>query len=325
MVFSVKVVRAPNGRRSAVPVRIFSALHAQSRGRAAIGELAALQRGIVERGQLIEAGLTRSMLRTLCGNGVLYPVLPRVYAVGTPELQPLAKEIAALLHLRHDVVVSHCTAAALWGLVEAPDTVQLTIVGRGLRARDGLRLYRVPQLDSRDVRLRHGLPVTAPARTLIDLAAGATTAGLGSAAADARAKRLVTEADFDAALQRAPLRTGTRVLKALRATPAGRLLTRSGLERALIALLTAAGLPLPLTNVSVNGHEVDAYWPEHNLVLEVDSWLYHGSREAFGRDRKRDQDQLGHRVRVIRVTDEQLVDEPMYTAARIAEALAAAA
>jgi AbiEi antitoxin C-terminal domain len=322
MIFSVKVVSAPNGRKPPAPVRIFSALHAHSRGIAAIGELAALQRGIVERGQLIEAGITRGMLRTMCGNGVLYPVLPRVYAVGTPELQPLAKEIAAMLHLRHDAVVSHSSAAALWGLVEEPDTVQVTIVGRGLRARDGLAFYRVSQLDSRDVRRRQGLPVTAPARTLIDLAATSTTAGLGSAAGEARAKRLVTDPDFDAALQRAPLRTGTRALKALRATPAGQLLTRSGLERRLLALLTAAGLPLPITNTRVNGHEVDAYWPGRKLILEVDSWLYHGSREAFGRDRARDQDHHAHGDRPIRVTDEQLVGEPLHVAARIAEALA---
>lgn len=252
----------------------------------------------------------------------LLPIYPRVYALGHAAAAPLADEVAAMLYVGHDAAISHRTAASIWGFAPRGDEVDVTLIGRDSRRCGPIVTYRVPQLDSRDVRLRHGLPVTAPARTLVDVAASATTAGLGSAAAEARAKCLVTEADFDAALQRAPLRTGTRAIKALRATPAGRLLTRSGLERALIALLIAAGLPLPITNTSVNGHEVDAYWPEHNLVLEVDSWLYHGSREAFGRDRARDQDHVAHRIRVVRVTDEQIAEHPLQTAARLAAALA---
>jgi very-short-patch-repair endonuclease len=291
---------------------------------AAVTELAGLQRGLVTRPQLLAAELTRGKLRTLVAHGVLHPVLGGVYAVGTPELQPLAAETAALLHLVHDAVISHTSAAALWGIADRREIVQTTLIGRGLRPRDGLAMHRVPQLDSRDVRLHHGLPVTAPARTLIDHAATTTAAGLETSVADARAARLVTDAELDGALRRAPLRTGTLALQRLRGTPSGRLLTRSRLERRLLELLTDAGLPLPLTNTRVNGHEVDAYWPAQRLILEVDSWLYHGSRRAFERDRGRDQDHLAHGDRVLRVTDEQLDDHAPHTAARIAEALAIA-
>jgi hypothetical protein len=310
-----------SGGRSVQPVRIFHALQVRGTGERALAEVAAVQSGRLHRDQLIAAGFSRWQISNMVRRVRLLPIYPRVYALGHAAAAPLADEVAAMLYVGHDAAISHRTAASIWGFAPRGDEVDVTLMGRDSRRCGPIVTYRVPQLDSRDVRLRQGLPVTAPARTLIDLAATATVPGLGSAAAEARAKRLVTDPDFDAALQRAPLRTGTRAFKALRATPAGRLLTRSRLERDLIALLTAAGLPLPLTNVRVNGHEVDGYWPDHKLVLEVDSWLYHGSREAFGRDRKRDQDQLGHRVRVIRVTDEQLLDEPLHVAARIAEAL----
>jgi very-short-patch-repair endonuclease len=67
--------------------------------------------------------------------------------------------------------LSHSTAAAIWELGQLPpELVHVTVVARNLRQRLGLRIHRAQELDSRDVRLRDGLPVTAPARTLVDLA-----------------------------------------------------------------------------------------------------------------------------------------------------------
>ena len=322
MIFSVRVLSEPGGRKSAQPVEIFFNLHPDGRGRAAVAALAADQRRLIELGQLQAAGITRGRLRTLRADSTLQLVLPRVYALGTYELPRFGSETAALLHLRHDAVISHASAAALWGLVPEPDGVRATIIGRGLRPRDGLRLHRVAALDSRDVRLLQRLPVTAPARTLIDYAADARPAELTDAAAEARARRLVTDEEFDAALVRAPLRSGVAVVRALRATPVGRLLTRSWLERQLLALLADAGLPLPVMNTRVNGHEVDAYWPQQRLILELDGWTYHGGRRAFESDHARDQDHAAAGDRTMRITYTQLVQEPLRTAAKIAAALA---
>jgi very-short-patch-repair endonuclease len=86
-------------------------------------------------------------------------------------------------------------------------------------------------------------------------------------------------------------------------------------------LIAQAQLPKPLTNVRLHGYLVDAYWPEHGLVLEFDGWQAHGHRSAFETDRKRDQVMLANGLRVIRVTDRQLKHEPVAVAARIAMAL----
>jgi hypothetical protein len=281
------------------------------------------QIGLIHRRQLAGVGLSRGAVAHRIRTGALRYVHPSVLIARDARLDEVALRYAALLHVGEDSVLSHGTAAAIWELLPAePPMLRATVVRRHVRDGPSLTVHRVPSLDGRDVRMRHGFPVTAPARTLIDFAAVARPLDLAEAVARARLHGLVDDRELHAALERAPMRTGIVDLRRLLKRPENQLLTRSRLERDLIALLTAAGLPLPLTNVWVNGHEVDAYWPEHNLVLEVDSWLYHGSREAFGRDRARDQDHVAHRVRVVPVTDEQIAEHPLQTSARIAEALA---
>jgi very-short-patch-repair endonuclease len=281
------------------------------------------QIGLIHRRQLAGVGLSRGAVAHRIRTGVLRYVHPSVFIARDARLDEIALRYAALLHVGEDCVLSHGTAAAIWELLPAePPMLRATVVRRHVRDGPLLTVHRVPSLDSRDVRMRHGFPVTAPARTLIDVAAVSRVHDLAEALARARLRGLVDDGELHAALDRAPMRTGIVDLRRLLQRPEHQLLTRSDLERLLIALLTAAGLPLPLTNVRVNGHEVDAYWPEQKLILEVDSWLYHGSREAFGRDRARDQDHHAHGDRPIRVTDEQLVEQPLYVAARIAEALA---
>jgi very-short-patch-repair endonuclease len=322
-IFSIKAVSHAGGRKPAESVRIFSALRARSTGVSAVAELAAVQRALVQRRQLVAAGIGRSTIETLQSRGVLFRVLRGVYAVGTPELQPLAAETAALLHLVHDAALSHHSAAAIWDLMPASETVHVTLLGRGLRPREPLRLYRVPALHPSDVALRHGLPVTAAARTIIDVAARVTTSELADLAAQARARGLVTETQLAEALNRARGRSGTRAVSQLRATEVGRALTRSHFERLLLALLIDAELPRPRMNATVNGHEVDALWPQDRLILECDSWMHHADRGAFENDRLRDQHHLARGHRVLRITYRQLVEEPLRIAVLLARALAA--
>ena len=59
--------------------------------------------------------------------------------------------------------------------------------------------------------------------------------------------------------------------------------TRSEFERAFIAFCERFGLPRPLVNARVNGVEVDAFFPEHGLIVELDGWDFHSSRESFRR------------------------------------------
>lgn len=256
-------------------------------------------------------------------NGALYVVFPRVYSVGNPMLGPLALELAALLSIGDNALISHRSAAAMWGFVAATGdgVVDATIIGRDRQPRPSLRVHRVGTLDAHDVRLRDGIPLTAPARTLIDFAAAARDDEIQAAISEARVLRLITDRDLEQALERCPIRSGIASLRAALGTAVGTMRTRREAERRLLSLLSKAGLPRPETNVRIEGMEVDFVWRDQRLIVETDGYQFHGHRSAFERDRKRDQALVAAGWRVIRVTWRQLEREPFAVVARIARAL----
>ncbi len=131
-------------------------------------------------------------------------------------------------------------------------------------------------------------------------------------------RRVVTPSALGIVLAREPRRKGAAVIHALIHDPR---LTRSERERLLLKLIDQAQLPRPLTNVRTQGIPVDVLWPVEKLIVEFDGWGAHGHRLAFEKDRKRDQILVAAGYRVIRVTDRQLLDEPLAVIARIAQAL----
>ncbi len=287
-------------------------------------QVAAAQRGLVRRGQLVALGVSARAIEYLVSVGSLHRILRGVYAVGHPALEPLAAETAALLYAGDNAVLSHGTAAGVWGLVPTPPVVAITIAGRNVRRQPHVKLHRVDTLDARDVRMKHGFPVTAPARTIIDFAAAHSADAVDRALNEARVLKLVTDAELTAALGRCRGRTGTRCVRQLLAAEHGPAITRSEAERRLRTLLRAADLPDPQFNVRVENHLVDALWPRQRLVVEVDGYGFHGHRRAFETDRRRDQELAAAGYQVIRVTWRQLTDEPIAVAARLAQALVVA-
>jgi hypothetical protein len=209
---------APGGK-SDRPIRVCRILQVKGAGNAGLATVAAAQRGVVHREQLVALGIGRGSIAHRVGSGSLHRILPSVFAVGHPALAALAPEVAALLYAGDDCVLSHATAAAIWGFGPPPraDQIHVTLAGRNVPERPGLRIHRVPELDSRDVRLRDGLPVTAPARTLIDLAGQVGDDLFADALAQARVLRLVSDRELNAAIARCPSRAGTaRVRRVLR-------------------------------------------------------------------------------------------------------------
>jgi predicted transcriptional regulator of viral defense system len=293
---------------------------------AEIGRLARAQHGVITRDQLGAAGLTSAKIKSRVAAGRLYRVHHGVYAIGDPALLPLAGVSAAVMAVGQEhAVVSHRSAAALWGLIPLidPPIHDVTLVNGSARDREGVRIHRVKLLHPLDVSRRAKLRLTAPSRTLIDFAADASPAELEQALTEARVERLATDSTLDAALNRATANhPGARRLRLLLTRPAGRAVTRSKLERTFLVLIDAAGLPRPLVNVRLHGHEPDFFWPQHNFVVEVDGYASHGIRSAFERDRRRDQDYAAAGIQVLRATDLQLELEPVALAVRIARALA---
>jgi very-short-patch-repair endonuclease len=297
--------------------------HVRGPGESEILRVAALQKGFVDSDQLHAAGLGRGAIQHRVKTRRLHLYHPGVYLVGRPSLEPLGAEMAAVLFFRSHAVLSHRTAATLWGLLQpTPGDVVVTVVGVDRRARPGIRVHRTQHLDRRDIRLRHGLPVTSPPRTILDLA---TDPDLEEAIAVAQARDYASLDEIRAALARSPRCKGAARLRALLETGEDSGLTRSWTERRMRALLKAAELPQPLANVPLLGYVADFLWPELKLIVETDGFDFHSSRSAFEHDRRRDQKLAAAGFTVIRVTPRQLREEPYAVIARIAQAIAARA
>jgi len=297
----------------------------ESRGSGSDAELAALaagRHGLVRVEEAHAVGLTADAVRHRRGRGRLHLIHCGVLAVGHPGLTPHARGLAAVLACGSGALLAARDAAILWELLppdpegEPCPPVHVVRDGTHRRAPSGVRLHHVAPLTAADRRVRHGIPVTAPIRTLLDLAAFGSPTDLARAVAEAHARRLV---DPGALLRRARHRRGAAALRdLLEPDPT---VSRSEAERLLLALVERAGLPRPLTNVRVAGFEVDAFWPDRGLVVEVDGYAFHSSRWAFERDRLRDQAMQAAGHRVLRVTWRQLTRDSMALAVRLARAL----
>jgi very-short-patch-repair endonuclease len=97
--------------------------------------------------------------------------------------------------------------------------------------------------------------------------------------------------------------------------------TRSGLERRFLELVVEAGLPQPRTNYVLRGFELDCYWPQFRFAVELDVFETHGTRAAFERDRKRQEDLLLVGIGMTRVTGPRLEREPEEVIRRVARLL----
>jgi len=156
----------------------------------------------------------------------------------------------------------------------------------------------------------HGIPCTTVARTLVDLAGAVPPRRLRRALEQSVFLNRFDRRALDAALACASGRRGTGRLRRLLAELAdGPDLTRSELERRFLELISEAGLPRPVVNGFVAGHEVDFHWPAQRLVVETDGRAAHGHALAFERDRRRDLDLELAGWHVVRVTWRQVVDE----------------
>jgi very-short-patch-repair endonuclease len=278
---------------------------------------------LIMTGQLVAVGISKNAIGTRCRRHTLHRLHHGVYLYGPGNLLPGAREFAAALACGPSGVVSHRSAAILWGLVgdEGGEDVHITAVGESPRSRTGIRIHRVAHLPTDERRLKDGIPVTSPARTLLDLASQAGGDELERAIAEAYALRLTTEAQIRALLARHPRRPGVSALRAELDREGGPALTRREGERRMLKLIREADLPAPLVNRKVAGYRADFLWPKQRLIVEVDGFQFHGHRLAFERDRKRDAAHILAGYRVIRFTWRRLTEERVAVAVTIARAL----
>jgi very-short-patch-repair endonuclease len=292
---------------------------------ALIWEIAARQHGVVSRAQLIAAGIPAAVLDRRLRAGRLRALHRGVFSAG-PVVSVHARALAAAFACGPSAVVSQCTAAALWRIVPpAQDGADVTVnVAGGMRRRAGIRVRRVARLVPDEVTILHGIPITTPARTLVDLADALPSHELERAVAEALALRLTTAARIQALVDRYPRQRPTSRLRTILHGQATRGVPRSKVEALFVALLRRSRIGLPEVNVIVCGFEVDFFWRGEGLVAEVDGYAVHAPRRRFEGDRRRDAELAAAGLRVMRVTWRQINDEPEAVAVRLALALAAA-
>ena len=206
--------------------------------------------------------------------------------------------MAAVLSAGPGAVLSHRSAAALWGV--RPTARMRVEITAPRRSRYAIEVHQA-RLARDEVMMHDGIPVTTPARTLVDLAAVLRPDDVKTAVNEEILRLPYPD------LSRYKGHRGIRALRTRSESPK----TRSELERDFIAFLDAHDLPTPLVNAALSGKEPGFRWAHHKLIAELDGFASHGTRQAFEHDRERDRRLLTAGWRVIRITYHQLHEEPM--------------
>ena len=251
-----------------------------------VHRFASTQGGYISREQLRQAGLSQRTIDRWVGSGKLLRVYHGVYAVGHLQSNPINAAHAALLASGPRSALAGGCALVLWG-VWRHWPKRLEIVTAGARRPSGLIVRRSTTPLGRDVRLVEDLRVTSPARTLLDTAPRLRPEQLTRAVNDLRLRRELSLADLADVVARNPTHPAVTLLKPQLefAQPEP---TRSVLEDRFLPLLRRHGLPTPHINVHVAGYRVDAYFPDHHLIVELDGWGSHRFKERFLGDRRQD-------------------------------------
>jgi very-short-patch-repair endonuclease len=297
-----------------------------------IAEVAARQHGAVTLPQLRELGLTDRAVSRRVATGRLHRLHRGVYRVG-PLVAPYLREMAAVLACGPGARASHRSAAWLLELGPEPGSTsppEVTVPFSRLVRRPSIRVYRARYLepgggagDAADqATTAHGIPVTSPGRTLVDLAAVLPTRDLEEAVARAARNGLVTLDALAALVDRHRGLPGIGTLAEVLGRDGGPAFTRSELERRFVDQVRRFGLPSPRFNVEVAGYEVDCWFAAERLVVELDGRAYHRSWRSQKNDRRRDRDLAGQGIQVVRVTWDELAREPDKTMAGVIQALA---
>ena len=291
---------------------------------ARVEELAGGQHGLVTRAQLLGIGLGKGAVKYRVNSSRLWPVQRGVYRVG-PLVSPRMREMAAVLACGPKAVISHRSVAVVWQQLPPPRELapmDVTVRSQDRRRRPGVRLHRCEGLEPDEVTTIEGIPVTTPARTLLDLASTVSSRELEQALARAERSGLVKREKLLSLVARHPRHRGARVLLSLLREGAAPAFTRSEAEERFLALMRKSRLPVPETNVTLEGYEVDFLWRRERLVVEVDGFAFHSSPGQFERDRTRDAQLSAEGLQVVRVTWRQLVNEPEAMLVRLALTLA---
>jgi len=257
-----------------------------------IGWIAGKQHGVISLNQLVAAGLSPRAARDRVASGRLVRLHRGVFAVGHGAVSADGYRLAAVLACGPAAALSHRSAAALWSLRPYAGRPEVSIPSQAGRAVEGVHIHRCRSLAPGDITEIDAIPCTTVARTLLDLAAAGDRPGLVAAITRAEELRIYDGAGVEAVLERARGKPGARLLREVLAGWSDDR-TRSHFERELLAFLQRHALPEPAVNAWITVEnttiQADFMWSSQRVILETDGYATHGTRKAFGDDRRRDQ------------------------------------
>jgi very-short-patch-repair endonuclease len=265
-----------------------------------IEELATRQGGVVSRSQLLEVGLSPDGIARRHARRELIRLHRGVYAVGHRRLTSRARELAAVMACGPGALLSHRSAGSRHGLLRSMSPSIEVSVPRGRRSRPGIVVHQRRFLGPEDRMVLEDIPITSVARTIVDLASSPQLERMLDAAERAGT---LDVAGIECALGRLRRQPGRGrllpLLEGYRPEPA---FTRSEAERRFAALCRRYGLPMPQVNLWIEGYEIDFFWPDAALAVEMDGRAFHGGTRAFYADRRRDRALLAAGIQTARVT-----------------------
>lgn len=274
------------------------------------------QHGVIARRQLRALGLTNEAIDWRIKRRRLHSLYRGVYAVGRPDVTQEGRWMAAVLACGPGAALSHSSAAALWRI---RDVGGIEVVTRGGRKRKGIAVHR--REGGVESVLEQNIPVTTALDTVLDMAPRLKRRQLERMLDEADKLDLVSADEIREALAKSPMRPKLAELRLIidRATWVP---TRSELERMFVPLAHRAELPPPVPQSQVNGFQVDFYWPDLGLVVEVDGGRFHRTPAQQTRDVRRDQAHMRAGLRQLRFTYEQVRWEEDYVIETLGEVAA---
>lgn len=281
-----------------------------------VRRLAEQQGGHVTRQQLLGLGIGRRAIQSRVEAGQLVRVHQGVYAVGHLPMDPLARARGALLAVSRRSALRGKSAAAFWGLY-ARWSFPIEIVSPLKHRITSVVARRCGTLLGRDIRTIDGIRVTSPARTLLDIAPRTYTRTLHRFHNELRMRKLVDNEQLIDVATRNPRHPGSKLLLALAGASHGEA-KRSGFEIDWVPFAAKHRLPAYEMNTHVAGERIDVLFTPDRLIIELDGWGTHGTKQAFEDDREQDSGILAATgIPTMRITYDGLHKRPRTQVSRI--------
>lgn len=292
---------------------------------AAIGALAGRQHGVVARRQLLAMGMSGKAIRGRVERGSLHQIYRGVYVVGVRRISRKGRWMAVVLACGPGAVLSHRAAGCLHGfLFPSLDRLEATVPPSRRARRPGITCHEA-DLAPDEVTEIDNIPVTSVFRTLFDLAGDLNPRQLERAWKEVKVKRMTDRVPIAVMLDRHKGKRGVSAIRRLYGSTRPIPVTRNEFEERFLSVLDASDLPRPRFNppLHLRGQffEPDCLWEPQRLIAELDGGEVHNTDHAFQSDRRRDRILIAEGYRTIRITWDQLRDEPDEVVADIRAAL----